>query len=384
MESLFVRNNNAASTKRSRYSPDVTKICSRCDSELTNDNMICNGCKLKYCIRCTELTNAAYSCIKNGDLGDFQWNCRACKAVVPTLEHINNVLGDMQKKQEVRLEHIENRLDTMEISTQKQIKMCSKEIKRELSIEMKEEVKTKISEELLEDVNKMVDERSREWNNRRSRELNVVIFNLEEGTRTTGEENKEEDKLQLKSIAEALGIEDLEISNLFRLGKYQNGKTRGLKAILKDRRQRNALLEIAKQIKLKVIEKHKKVIITRDLTPLQRDEFKAKRVKQNRHQEVNNEEQLMHIDPAPDLSPIRSQRSNSSEINQSRENIIDSVIENAYMSATVNEDVTIIGGVDLTQQNQLVEHTVEIQHGTPANEQQEPVIQPISPDVQRY
>lgn len=293
----------------------------------------------------------------------------------------------MKEKQEERLELIEDRLDKMELSTKKQIKVCSSEIKRELSIEMKEEVKNKISEELHKDINKMVDERNREWNNRRSRELNVVIYNLEEGTLTTEDENKADDKLQLTMIAEALGIVDLEILNLFRLGKKQNGKTRGLKAILKDKRQRKAILENAKHIKDKVIDKHKRVIITRDLTQIQRDEFKAKRVKNTRNHDVNNAEILIHIDTPPNLSPIRPQRNPSSVINQSVENITDSVIEDPYLSATVNEDITIIGGVDLTQQNQLL-HTADVHAGFPDNQDnqhQEPTVaQPISPDVQRY
>lgn len=55
-------------------------------------------------------------------------------------------------------------------------------------------VKTEIMEDIDEKITKIVDNRTKELEERRRRELNIVVFNLEEGRKKTGKENKDFDE----------------------------------------------------------------------------------------------------------------------------------------------------------------------------------------------
>ena len=73
-------------------------------------------------------------------------------------------------------------------------------------------------------------------------------------------------------ISSALGLDNLNISTSYRLGKKEDGKTRPLKVILDSKAQRKFLLENAKNIATKVRPRYQRVIITKDLTVEQRKE----------------------------------------------------------------------------------------------------------------
>ena len=87
---------------------------------------------------------------------------------------------------------------------------------------------------------------------RKRRELNIVIFNMPEHNFPIGTTNKTADEYDVKQISHHLGQESLNITNLFRLGKKVQGKTRVLKVILDSKKERRFLLENARHIEAKV------------------------------------------------------------------------------------------------------------------------------------
>ena len=111
---------------------------------------------------------------------------------------------------------------------------------------------------------------------RRRRELNILVFNLKEGTSTIGQENKLYDEDSVMSLAEAIKVENLDILTCYRMGKKTINKIRPLKVILKDRKQRKVLLQNAKDIRVLTDEVQKLCVISKDLTDEQRTERKAK------------------------------------------------------------------------------------------------------------
>ncbi len=202
--------------KRSRTSPsNLFNTCVRCDNEINTGSAFleCNGCKLNFCLRCTGLSRSVYNCISSGELDEFQWACTSCKTTAPTLENINSVLMDIKCQQETRMTHIEDRMDRLEIRNTEHIDNHLTQSKKEIISELKK------------DINKLVDDRSNEMSDRKSREPNLVVFNLEEGNSDTNEINKEHDIVAMKEIVNKLGLENLEIITLFRLGKKKTVKT---------------------------------------------------------------------------------------------------------------------------------------------------------------
>ncbi|XP_053400860.1 uncharacterized protein LOC128557491 [Mercenaria mercenaria] len=133
-----------------------------------------------------------------------------------------------------------------------------------------------VKEDIMKDfegkINDIVDKRTKELEDRRRRELNLVVFKSEEGTSQNGLDNKKFDEDQLRKIATSLGVPNLEIVTSYRLGKKVINKKsmRVLKVILEDRKQRKSLLENSKNISEKVEPKFKDVVIFKDLTPEQR------------------------------------------------------------------------------------------------------------------
>ena len=141
----------------------------------------------------------------------------------------------------------------------------------------KEEIKssvTSMKEDVLVDIkcdiNKLVDQTNKGLEDRKRREVNLVIFNLKENTHESGHVNKQRDGEDFRTICSSLGLE-LELATTYRLGKTSS-KPRPLKVILTDRNQRKYLLENAKYIPEKTPLMFNKVILTKDLTPEQRSE----------------------------------------------------------------------------------------------------------------
>ena len=87
----------------------------------------------------------------------------------------------------------------------------------------------------------------KELEDRKRREVNLVIFNLNENTHESGHVNKQRDEEDFRTIFSSLGLEPVEQATTYRLGKASS-KPRPLKVILTDRNQRKYLLANAKYI----------------------------------------------------------------------------------------------------------------------------------------
>ena len=107
---------------------------------------------------------------------------------------------------------------------------------------------------------------------REKKELNIVIFNMPEHLSAMGMTYNTAEEYDVKEISHHLGQESLNITNIFRLGKRVQDKSRVLKVILDSKIERKFLLENARHIEAKVPETFKRVIIKKDMTLVQRDE----------------------------------------------------------------------------------------------------------------
>ena len=110
---------------------------------------------------------------------------------------------------------------------------------------------------------------------------------MPESRRQGPEETKKSDEDDVKALSTCLGLENLQILTLFRLGRHTAGSCRPLKVVLQSKAHKEYLLDNAKYIQEKAPQNMKKVIIVKDLTPGQRHE-RRETLASRRNSDQNN------------------------------------------------------------------------------------------------
>lgn len=294
-------------------------------------------------------------------MDQFLWSCNSCRATFPSLENISSALNNLQKSNDVRIGKIEDRV--------KQIEECNKEEIKCSVAAMKDE----LIESIKGDLENLVDARTKELDDRRRRDCNLVLFNLPEHRSQDTEENKKGDEEDVKALCSFLGLENVQLAAQFRLGRRNPANTRPLKVILQNRAHRKYLLDNAKHIKEKVPPRLKRVIINKDLTLVQRQERKSRLATRRARVQVDNElannnnigrqaptqDETMTMEVQEQFSPILpvSMLMSSTHLSQGN-HFSDSQptrnLSQVYEETTLIEK-TIIGG--LSQGNNLIEPT---------------------------
>ena len=335
-----------------------TFLCQKCDQTI-REKITCTCCKLHYCIQCAKISAFLYQCIRNNELDDFHWTCGGCKTMFPTLENISETLGDIKVKHERRMSELESRMDSYETKNTEEIISSVASMKEDVLVDIKS------------DVNKLVDQRNKELEDRKRREMNLVIFNLNENTHESDHVNKQRDEEDFRTICSSLGLKPVELATTYRLGKASS-KPRPLKVILTDRNQRKYLLANAKFIPEKTPLRFNKIIITKDLTPEQRSEkreaikkwkAKGKPRKNTDNEQLSNanaggsqtaheamDAQLGHVSPIPSQGHHLSQHH---VFNESRPLESTQLPMHHYEASTIVGDRTVIGGVSQEDTLQL-------------------------------
>lgn len=274
-------------SKRPRQSSSDTNssgyLCQKCDAPV--DKVVtCTGCKLAFCTNCAKISDQLYECLISGELDDFHWTCRSCKSMFPTLKNIAGTLQDIQNKHDTRMTNIENRMDKLESNT-----------KDVVTLQMTN-MKSSIIESIKGEIYSVVDQRNKELEDRKRRELNLTVFNLDEHRHRSGVENKQADEQDILNISASLGLENLNIVTSFRLGKKEDSKIRPLKIVLDSKAQRKFLLDNARHIPRKTNEAYHKVIISKDLTLQQREERRETLKTRRQQKTAQTDSQQIRVD----------------------------------------------------------------------------------------
>ena len=239
---------------------EITQFLSQCCDKKVEDGINCPGCKLLFCLRCAKVSPALYNCLRSGEMGSFHWNCKICGSSFPSLENITGAFKNIQATYEGRMTNKESRMDTFEEKGER------------LIVDNEQEMRDDIIESIKGEVNQLVDNRSRELDDRKRRELNLTKFNLPEHRNRSGRENKTDDEFDFSCICADLGLSNVSIQTSLRLGKKLDDKKRPLKIILTNKAQQKFILDNAKNIPSKVRSNFNNVIISKVLTPQQREE----------------------------------------------------------------------------------------------------------------
>ena len=106
--------------------------------------MICQGCKLDYCVACAKISPTLFECLRSGEMNDFYWSCTSCRTTLPTLDN-TGMLKDMQKDSNEMMTCLETRVTSLESDTKDEIKGSVSNMKAEIISSLKG------------DINKLVD-----------------------------------------------------------------------------------------------------------------------------------------------------------------------------------------------------------------------------------
>ena len=155
-------------------------------------------------------------------------------------------------------EKMEERFSAME----ERIEKLEHELKMEKETVMK--VKTKLSD--------TTESNLREMELRETKKLNIMLFNVEESTAGSEEEQLREDAETLVKIQRDMGT-SVPLTNVIRIGKAGVNKVRPLRATAPDSDSHRELLISAKKLRNSTV--FNKVFLNRDMTPLERIQWKS-------------------------------------------------------------------------------------------------------------
>lgn len=306
-----------------------TEICRRCDQRVNSGQMglACDACNRWYHADCEKLNKKDYENIRK--IGQkMKWHCKGCNAQTKNIEEENAKLreenkeliernGELEKavkRLDIKIREMEELFRTMlseeikkinsamvekirssisEVLTtyDRKIEMNKKEIEQikkegggreatqenlQLRKEMdsiRKEIANKGKEEVRKEMGKdkkIVEIESKvEDIERERRKRNIVFYNMQESEESEAERRYREDEEKCgKIFVEELGIQDLKIDKLIRLGKRIEGKNRPLLVKLGTEEEKRSILQRAS--KLRHSTNFRRVYISRDMTEVER------------------------------------------------------------------------------------------------------------------
>jgi hypothetical protein len=194
-------------------------------------------------------------------------------------EMLNNIKEEILTSVKEDLRKIENHLESLDsrIVNLEHIfgKLKNSQEKQQLEInELKSFVlQSEISKtELLNEVDDRV-----------SRRNNIIVFGLLEDENGSSKDRASSDKEHTEEVFRVLGVEDLKISDTWRLGKKCDGKIRPLKVTLQDSILKKALVQKSRFLRKNT--KFKNVYIDYDKTKFQQSEWNHLRRELNKRRE---------------------------------------------------------------------------------------------------
>ncbi|MES9905328.1 MAG: PHD finger domain-containing protein [Sedimenticola sp.] len=253
-------------TKRLRNLEASANLCPKCEKEIQilDPSFDCAMCGARYCLKCTKIPLLMYDQLDQSDVQGFTWFCRGCKVALPTLKSMDKTLKEIDKKNEHRLDRLEDKLDKLDI-------VITEKVTEQVKV-----LKTEVVEEISEDFDKMIDKKIKEYEDQQYRATNVIVYNLPEFKSMNPETRRAADIENFLKLANEINVPEVTIKTAIRLGQRAEGRDRPLKIVIDNKQHRKMLLVNSKNIATKATE-FKKAVIARDLTPKQREESRKLR-----------------------------------------------------------------------------------------------------------
>ena len=240
-----------------------SSICTLCETDMQDKTrgIQCSVCSMSYCITCAKITEDLLK-ILNTEACNIMWTCTSCKGNFPTFTKVKTAIDNLTSTTEERFSKLETNLGKIDTVIEEKVKHKVEgevnNIKQNLSKEIEGQVHKIFEKELRQEL--------REIEDQKRRTMNLICFNLPESTATKTEERKVDDMQKFLDLCGKIGIQNVDINMCIRLGPANPQKTRALKVILNNKKQRNEIIENFR--KIRNLQEHdlKRCIVTKDLT----------------------------------------------------------------------------------------------------------------------
>ena len=262
------KSNNRGSENQNKFGQTYTKVdsasgssdwrCGGCGevSGGSEDGIQCDQCNLWYQVKCAGISIKTYSQLAK--LDSFEWTCLKCKEEIKKLKEENAII----KHENMNIKHMNDKLLEENDLLKNKLSALEKRLE-EIKIELKGDIVTEVMDKIKEN------------EDRKTREGNLVLYNIPEPSATQSNERINEDGM----FCEKLFIEgclvkreDFSIKNVIRLGKkHDNVKPRPLLVKLQSSREKWYILKNAKNLGKSKEPNVKKISITPDLTLQERE-----------------------------------------------------------------------------------------------------------------
>ena len=247
----------------------VVYICHLCNENVNEDDQAveCNWCKNWEHAKCAGLLDGGYNMVGKGPK-NLMWFCSDCQPQVGiTLRFFNQV--------RVQHDQMDKRITEVEDTT----KVVETKVN---SVEKSVEKLNERLDSMDDTVDKVIDlkmeEMMAEEKDKQKRSKNIIVHGIKESSETSEEKKHDAEKIQ-DIISDKLGIQDVEIDNVVRLGKRNDEAVhpRLVKVVLKSQDKKMQILRKSKELKNHDEDDVKKVFIVPDMTPKEREKDKALR-----------------------------------------------------------------------------------------------------------
>ena len=247
----------------------VKSPCGKCDAEV-QCGVSCNSCEIWFHDKCVEgMTKEFFdNCKKQVELNGYSgFLCKICRKMFNVMNKSLKDLKSVLKQMEDRVMVLEQEKEVLAQKVERMEKGAEKVTERVEGVE--KEMATgmeKAKEEVKLDVKTELAEREANGNN-------ICIYGLEETKEQDAEKWRESELKKVKEVADQMGVQLVgEVSIKFRAGREreEGAKPRPLIVRMKDDETRAKFFQNARL--LSRAERTKKIFISQDLTPQQREE----------------------------------------------------------------------------------------------------------------
>jgi len=247
----------------------------------------CDICVNWVCFTCSNLSKVLYAEISKAEESDIEWMCRVCKGTKTDLRSINDTLKDLIRSNDDRLSTVESKLTNLETNLKESVEE-SKKMKESVRNDLAEDI-GKVRTDIAGDLSKMrsditdeIDKRLKEKEDIAKRERNLFFYKVPESDDSESTNRIVHDRNYVFKVCEEIGIKEPKLTSVVRFGKIvrnedktiNTSKPRPIRITFLEKRERRLVLTNAKLLKTPKDESLKSISISRDLTAVERNQYK--------------------------------------------------------------------------------------------------------------
>lgn len=270
-------------TKNGKRARVGSNSCPKCEIELNEDVqcICCSICELNFCLKCTNISPALLDALKEDVSQNFKWTCNGCKQNFPCMTGLASQLKTIEQKTDSRILNMEKKMEHMKDELDSKVKEEVNILREGLIDDVKKDIKQSLQDDVRKELYEIEDQRQRA--------LNLLIFNLPESNSKNSIERKTHDNTKLSELCTLIGVKDLDIKVMFRIGNPKEGVNRPLKLVFNNKKHRKDVLDNASKIrKISHTNQLNRCIIVKDLTIRQRDTNKKRREERRKTSQKDN------------------------------------------------------------------------------------------------